>query len=405
MTRRTGLVLLAVLVALLAGAFAWRQVPSRRAATVTPAGAAASSAAAVLELAPADLVEVRMRPLTRAVTFTGSLKPVQSAILKAKVAGELLALTPREGDSVRAGEVVGRIDPTEFDWRLKQAEQQVAVVRAQRDITLRQLQNNRALVEQGFISPTALDTALANDNAAMANLAAAQAAAELARKAQADALLRAPISGQVAQRLVQPGERVAVDARVLEIVDLSRLELEAALPPEEAAVLAPGASARLWVEGRAEPVAATVLRINPSAQAGTRAVLAYLGLRGAPGLRAGLFARGEIALARTAAAPVASVPVSAVRVDASRPYVIAFENGRVQHRRVLLGARGTADEPGAAEPYVELREGIAAGTPVLRGSLGLVADGAAARLGASPTSPTAPASPRAPAPAASAASR
>lgn len=381
MTRQRAALLagLIALAALVTAVWVGRQAPSGRTASPPAASAAAAAAKAVLELQPDDLLEVRPLALQRNIAFTGSLKPVHSAFLKAKVAGELTTLTPREGDAVRAGEIVGRIDPTEFDWRLEQAEQQAAAAQAQQDITQRQLQNHRALLEQGFISPTALDTALANHNAALANLASARAAVALARKAQADTLLRAPLSGQVAQRLAQPGERVAVDARVLEIVDLSRLELEAALPPEEASALQPGATARLWVEGRPEPVRATVVRLNPSAQAGTRAVLAYLGLPGGPGLRAGLFARGEIAQARGTRTPLPSVPVSALRRDASSPYVIVFENGQLRHRSVRLGERGTVDEPGTVEPHVELREGVAAGALVLRGSLGRVDDGTPAR--------------------------
>lgn len=352
------------------------------------AAASGASAAAVLELSADDLIEVRRQPIRRSIAFTGSLRAVNSAWVKAKVAGELVALTPREGDTVRAGDTVGRIDATEFDWRLRQAEQQAAAAKAQRDVTLRQLDNSRALVAQSFISPTGLETALANDNAAQANLQAAQAAVELARKAQTDALLRAPIGGQVSQRLAQPGERVAVDARILEIVDLSRLEMEAALPPEDAARLTPGAAARLWVEGRPEPLSARVTRINPSAQSGTRAVLAYVSLPGGPGLRAGLFARGEILLDPDAqqagvgtVAAVVAVPVSALRVDQSRPYLITFDGQRLHWRFVQPGRRGAAAEAAAtSEPLVELLGDAPAGTQVLRGSLGLLPDGAAAHL-------------------------
>jgi RND family efflux transporter MFP subunit len=379
-----------------------------------PAAASAASAgstAAALELADSDLIELRALSLTRSVAFTGGLKAVNTAVLKAKVAGELVALTPREGDAVRAGDVIGRIETTEFDWRLKQAEQQAAAALAQREVTRRQLENNQALVTQGFISATALDTALANDQAAQANVLAAQAAVELARKAVNDAVLRAPISGQVSQRIAQPGERVAVDGRVIEIVDLSRLELEAALPPEDAAAIAPGAPATLWVEGLAQPQTARVLRVNPAAQAGTRAVLAYLSLSGGPGLRAGLFTRGEIALGQAGgsraggatASAVPAVPVSAVRVDQAQPYVIAFENGRLRQRTVQLGQRGSVGGSAeAGEPYVELRSGVAPGARLLRGSVGTVADGSAARLTAA-ARPAQP--PQSPQPTASGASR
>jgi membrane fusion protein (multidrug efflux system) len=406
--RRVTLVLLPV--ALLIGAAAWwkssRSVPSTAALTAAPPAAAtarpgASSALATpapLELRDSDLVALRELPLQRSLVFTGSLRPLQSGWVKAKVAGELTQLTPREGDALRAGDLVGRIDASEFEMRLRQAQQQAAAARAQREVTRRQLENNRALVGQGFISATALDTALANDNAAQATADAAQAAVDLAQKALGDTQLKAPLTGQVAQRLVQPGERVAVDARVMEIVDLSRLEIEAALPASEAAALKVGAMARLEVEGQSAALQARVARINPSAQAGTRAVLAYLSLPGGPGLRSGLFARGEMVLEERR---VPALPLSAVRTDAAQPYVLVFEGSRLQQRRVELGLRGRVAGPpngsphsgptGADEEAVEIRSGLDAGALVLQGRLGSVRDGQPVRRLATNALPAAPA--------------
>jgi len=103
---------------------------------------------------------------------------------------------------------VARIDPTEARARLRQAQQQADAAKSQVDINQRQYNNNRALVDQGFISATALVTSQASLEAAQSSYQAAVSAADVARKALEDTVLKSPISGLVAQRLAQPGERV-----------------------------------------------------------------------------------------------------------------------------------------------------------------------------------------------------
>lgn len=359
--------------AVAAGAAAgWRAWTARKATPAAPPVAAATPAPA-LELAPGDVVTAAMVDLPTGVAVTGSLRAVQSAFVKARVAAEVRTLTVREGDAVRAGQVLAQLDTAEFDWKLRQAEQTAEAARAQLDIAVRNLANNEALVAQGFISPTALDTTVANRAGAQANLNAALAAVELARKARADATLTAPFAGLVSQRLVQPGERVAVDARLLEIVDLSTLELEAAVPPHEAAALRPGQPAWLAVDGLAAPVAARVARINPTAQAGSRSVLAYLTVAGQPALRQGLFASGQIETGRQR---VLAVPLHAVRTDGARPQVVEAVGTRATLRPVEPGVRGRID----GVDMVEIRSGLAAGARVLAGSAGAVADGTLLRL-------------------------
>lgn len=371
MTRRILRWLLPLLVLLLLAAAATRTLMARKAERAALLGDSRPPPA--LELAPLDVISARVLPLARTIEVSGGLKAVDSAVVKAKVAAELKSLAVREGDTVRPGQLIGQLDTTELDWRLRQAEQNAASARSQLDIARRALENNRALVAQGFISSTGLETSASNEAGAQANHLAALAAVELARKARADATLLAPIGGQVSARLAQPGERVAVDGRILEIVDLSRIELEASVPPEQAAVLQPGQGAKLQVDGLDAPVAATVARINPSAQAGSRAVMVYLALERRPGLRQGLFARGRI---ETAQQPVLALPLSAVRTDQARPYVLQIADGRTVQRPVELGVRGEVD----GQPWVAVGGGLAEGTLVLSGSAGAVREGTAVRL-------------------------
>lgn len=361
----------AVVVLVLVGAVG-RLVLDRRAAQTA---AQAPKTAPVLALSDTDVAVAVTRDLERAIEISGSVRAVNSAFVKSRVAGEITRIAVREGEPVTLGQPLVQQDTTEFDWRVRQAEDQARSARAQLDIAQRTLANNRALVAQGFISPTALETAVSNEAGAQANLQAAQAAIELAKKARGDTTLTAPLSGLVAQRLAQPGERVGVDVRILEIVDLSRLEIEAALAPEDVAALRPGASARLSIDGIAEPVMARVARINPSAQAGSRSVPVYLALDAQPALRHGLFARGRIV---TEVKRVVALPASAVRLDRADPYVLALDGARVQARPVRTGLRGQA---GGVE-VVEIVQGLAEGERVLAGSVGAVADGTAWRAAA-----------------------
>ncbi len=358
------------------------------AATSTSTAPAATAPEQKLEVTGADILTVKRADFARGIEVSGSLKAVNTAVVKARVAAELRELGVREGDSVRAGQVLGQLDPTEFDWRLRQAEQQAAAARAQLEIAKRQLTNNKALVAQGFISPTALETSIASEAGAEATLQAALAAVELARKARADTTITAPISGQVSQRLAQPGERVSVDGRLLEIVDLSRLELEAAVPPAELAELRVGQMATLSIDGSAASspspsslsaspptpaLSARVARINPSAQAGSRSVAAYLVLQPHPVLRQGLFARGRIELDRRSAL---LLPISALRHDQALPYAIRLQGGRSERASLSLGARGQS----AGIEVVEVLQGLAEGDQVLAGSAGLVPAGVLVRV-------------------------
>jgi RND family efflux transporter MFP subunit len=359
---------LALLAALVAGGLSARKAKQQAEAQA----ATATKAQVVAEIAATDVVAAQSRELSRGLPISGSLKAVNAAVVKARVAGELQGLVVREGDAVRAGQVIARVDATETRARVRQAQETADAAKAQIDNARRQWDNNKALVDQGFISKTSLDTSWNNFVAAEANHKAALAAVEMARKGLEDTVLRAPITGIVAQRVAQPGERVGVDARVVEIVDLSRLELEAALTAGDSVDVRVGQPAVLQVEGSGRAIQASVARINPSAQAGSRSVLAYLAIADATGLRQGLFAQGVLATGTVAGV---AVPLAAVRTDKPSPYVQVVEGGKVAHKAVTPGARGEAEK----ETWVVVA-GLPAGAQVLRGHVGLLREGTVVRM-------------------------
>jgi RND family efflux transporter MFP subunit len=280
-------------------------------------------------------------------------------------------MTVREGDMVKAGQVIARIDPIEYQARERQAKQQADASWAQVEIAQKQYDNNKALMEQGFISPTALQNAMASLNGTKATHMAALAALDLTRKAMDDTTVRSPIHGQVAQRLAQPGERMSIDGRIVEVVNLAQLEIEAALPASEAGLVRPGMRAQMSIEGLDEPVTAKVLRISPSAQVGSRSVLVYLGLAGEEGLRQGLFAQGSLG---TRSMRALAVPLASVRTDKPQPYVQVIDGEQIRHITVQTGTRTEKTQNNLTLTWVEV-QGLTEGTQVLAASAGLVREG------------------------------
>ena len=374
-----------IVLALVAGVF--RAMSNKRAQQA----AASATAAAVthVELASTDALKAELRDITQGLAVSGTVKAVNYAVIKARVAGELKEVAAREGDAVKAGDVLARIDPTEYQRRWQQAAETASAAKSQMEIAQRAWDSNKALVDQGFISKAAMDNSIASYQGAIASHKAAIAGADVARKALDDATLRAPFAGIVSGRAAQVGERVSIDAKVMELVDLSQLEVEVPLSPSESMDVRVGQVAALQVEDRKETIGAKVKRISPSAQTGSRSVLIYLALDKTEGLRHGLFAKGILGMGKS---QMLAVPLSAVRTDRAQPYVQVVEQVgnqlQVAYKTVTLGVRGMD----LAEPESETMVGVtglAEGSVVLKSHVGALREGMAVKYTATAASPAA----------------
>lgn len=313
-----------------------------------------------LEFAPGDIAVVVLQPLTRSVSVSGSLVPVNQATVKSTVAGEVRRVLVREGESVQQGAVVAEIDVIDARTRLDAVLADQAERRARQDIAARNRDTNQSLLKQGFISQNAFDQLHSTYQASQAAVQWADAQVKLARQAIADAQVRAPMSGRVARRLVNGGERVGVDAPLLQLVDLSRLELEATVPASDVARIAPGQTVRFLVDGFGErQFEGKVERINPLAEPGSRAIKLFVAVANADAsLRGGMFAQGLVTVSQSNPMPV--IPASAVFEEAGQSYVFAIEAGKLVKHALKLGLK---DE---ASGLAEVSSGLTAGLPVVR---------------------------------------
>ena len=367
------------LVALVAAAGVSGAIALRR-----PAATQTAAAAPTIEFLAGELWMVQALVVARTLPLTGTLKAANQTVVKTRVAGDLVQLLVREGESVRARQLLARIDPTEYELRVKREQATLAAAQAQLDMAAKTRENNAQLLARGFISQTAFDNAQSGLEAARANRDAAAAALELARKALADTEIRAPIAGAVAERHAQPGEKLPVDGRLLSLVDLSSIELEAPIPADDIAQVALGARAEFRPEGIERTYTGKVIRINPATAAGSRSVFVYIAVEPADrAIHAGMFAQGSLVLGRSA--PTLAVPFSAVREEAGRASVLAIVDGRLAQLPVTLGARGRAE---GLDDAIEVRSGLAPGTAVVRQFDARLPVGGAVKIAPSPHAPS-----------------
>jgi RND family efflux transporter MFP subunit len=303
---------------------------------------------------------------------SGTLQPVNQATVKAKIAAEVKQVPVREGQAVRAGQVVARLDTADLDTKLVERVGALESARAQLALAEKTRTMNNKLLSEKFISQNAFDGSESSFNVALGAVKSAEAQVKLAQSAIHDAVVVAPLSGIVAKRHVQPGEKVAFDAPIVTVVDLRELELAALVPTSDVPELSVGMPVDLAVDGFGERrFSGRIERINPATEPGTRAINVYVGLVNSEAmLRSGMFATGRIALAQSHPAP--TLPLTAVRTEAGQSYVWTIDNGRLVKRLVALGRRD--EEAGR----VELRTPLPANVPVLAARFDNLKEGASA---------------------------
>jgi RND family efflux transporter MFP subunit len=346
--------LIAAVLAVIIGVVVWTAMRGPSAAP-----AAASATTPPLELASVDVATVALQTLSRSLPLSGSMSPIVQATLKSKVGGEVELVPLREGQDVREGEVLARIDTRNLQAQYDR--QLAAVDRARADLDLATLNRdkNRVLLDQHYISQNTYEATESAYAGMVANLKLAEADARLAKIGLEDAVIRAPFAGTVAKRHVQPGEKVSMDSTIVTLVDLRQMVLEAAVPAADIPAVQIGQPAKFKVGGfGAREFVGEVQRINPITADGSRAITIYIAVPNPNrALKGGMFAQGALTLDKTE--PVLAVPQRAVHAEAGATYVYTLRDEKIARTNVKVGAT----VPGAT--FVEVREGLAAGDRVI----------------------------------------
>lgn len=298
---------------------------------------AASPVGAATEAPLITVISPGASTVARTVNATGSLAArVEMPVGVVGEGGAVARVLVQPGNWVRAGQVLAVIERSVQVEQGRSLAAQVEVARADAKLAQAQLDRAKALVARGFISQADIDQRTATRDAANArvNVAAAQLAEQRARTGRLD--IRAPASGLILTRGVEPGQIVASGSGVLfRMAKDGEMEMLAQVSEADLATLRPGNSAMVTPVGGNSQFAGKVWQVSPVIDAQNRQGIVRIAIPYDPAIRPGGFASATI-VSGSGSAPI--LPESAVHSDdkGSYVYVVGADNV-VEKRMVTVG--------------------------------------------------------------------
>lgn len=312
-----------------------------------------------LELSPVEIVTVELAYMVERLRVSGELRPVNRVVLKAKVGGTVNDVALREGQAVKAGDVLVRFDTEDLKSSLNERQANLEAAEAHLEHARQTLTRTETLFKKGSSTRVALEKAQNDAATSQASVRALSSQVETARTALRDAEVVAPFDGIVASRAVEPGAPASANAELLTIVDTSILEAEVLVSTRDITRLAIGQTAELQIDGlEGQTVTGTVNRINPVANEGSRFVPVHIRLENPDGrLWGGMFATGSVLVRESRDAFF--LPTTSLREDAEGVFVLKLEDGHLQRQAIVPAAFWNSGN------MVEIADGIEQGDVVV----------------------------------------
>jgi len=313
-------------------------------ATAAPDGRGTTAVGATLEVA--------IRELPRTIVAEGQVEAIRQTTLGAQIAGRIVALDVKAGDTVRAGQALARIDARTADQAVAAGRSQIAEAEANLANAKRKYERNRDLVAQKFVSQAALDQAEAEYKAAQAQLAAITANAAQALAAQSFTTIAAPYAGVIGATLAELGDMAQPGRPLITIFDPRELRVVATVPMATLATLKLDLPIRIEIPALDKSLTAVSATVIPLADARTHTARIRLDLPPGEQLLPGQFARARFVTGTTRAL---AIPATALlrRGEVTAVYVID-RDGRPQLRQVRVGE-------GIGDAQVEILAGLSVG--------------------------------------------
>jgi RND family efflux transporter MFP subunit len=344
-----------------------------------------------LLLSAEDVVTLRSSALASGPVVTGSVQPERRADLRAEVSAVVLQVLRENGDAVRRGDLLVRLDDTAIRDGLAAAESASRAAAQAFEQAERQFQRMTTLRTSGMASAQQLEDAEVRRNNAQSDVEGAKTRVVLARQQLQRTEVRAPFDGIVSDRKVSAGDTAQVGKELVKVIDPASMRFEGMVSADNIGAVKPGQAVSFRVNGYPDQeFTGKVRRVNPAANATTRQVEVLVDFTGEKQPRlAGLYAEGHI---ETASAESLTLPATALVREGDKALAWQVQGGKIRKVTLALGER----EPRTGDFVI--REGLAAGDVVIRHPSALLKDGQVVQAAGAPA-PTKAAAKDAPAPA------
>jgi membrane fusion protein (multidrug efflux system) len=304
--------------------------------------------------------------------ISGELRPQREATVRAELGGQMLQVTVEEGQSVRRGQLLGRIETRTLESAKTSAQSMVRSAENALAVATREAERADKLVKAGALAARDVDVARNAVSSAEAQLADARNRLAAAERELADAIISAPIAGIISRRSVNTGDVVGIGTELFTIIDPSSMRLEAAVPSDDLRQLRRGSMVNFQVRGYDQALEGEIERIAPEADATTRQVPIFVAVPNSGGrLVSGLFAEGRVI---SDSAEGLIVPANAVNRTGAAPWVLRVKDGRTEKVDVTLGLIDPRTE------RVQIAAGVAEGDVLLRGASQGIAPGTSVQV-------------------------
>lgn len=321
-----------------------------------------------ITLAATDVGVVTRSVIQAGIPITGDLRPIETIGVRARIEGDLVDVTVREGQRVTAGQLLARFESSEQETSQASAEADVSSAKSDLATAQWNVDQSRDLFKAGAIAERDLKVTEQTLESSRARLAAANARLKSMSNLERDTRVLSPATGIIDKRLVQTGERVTRGQQLFSLVRNDALELMAAVPARQSSAVMVGQAVHFVADGK--EFDGRVARVSPTIDPTTRSITVYVQIPNGNGvLKGGTFASGRVVQRTLSNALVVPTPAIHQSQETGAAFVYRIANRSIDVARIELGV--IDERAGKAE----VLSGLADGDRVIIGNVGTLGRG------------------------------